>query len=147
MFANSIVSPDVLAYFRERTQKALTTEKLIDPKLRPIIELFAEHPHIATAWCSQGHVRVENGKRRTRHSHHMIFVADKLGYGDIEKMYQYWQESPNGELMHLTLSRLRYPADFQPGYYPSWRFQLSARPEPDVIDRACATWLRIAQAL
>jgi tRNA(Phe) wybutosine-synthesizing methylase Tyw3 len=148
MFANSVVSAETLAFFQTRTSAQLQEGGVIDIPMVPVIEAFTQIPHIATVLCCAGHVRVENGKRRTRTPHHVMFVVDKDGYETLERMYQLWQETEYADVVMLSVSRLLHMRESGlKGYYPIWKLQFCLRPEPEVVERVCATWVKIAKVL
>ncbi|QXO09567.1 hypothetical protein pEaSNUABM11_00143 [Erwinia phage pEa_SNUABM_11] len=146
MFANSVVSAETLTFFQTRTSKQLAEGGVIDIPMVPVIEAFAQLPSIATVLCCAGHVRVENGKRRTRTPHHIMFVVDANGYKTLERLYCLWQETEHADAVMLSVSRLLHMREsgFK-GYYPIWKFQFTQRPEPEVIERLCRTWVKIAK--
>lgn len=147
MFANTTVSDEMLAFFSSRTQAQLTTGGVIDIPMVPVIESLNQLPHVATVLCCGGHIRVENGKRRTRTPHHVMLVVDAVGYKTLERIYRLWQETEYADSIHLCVSRLLHMREsgFK-GYYPVWKFQLNLRPEPEVIEGMCKAWVRIANA-
>lgn len=147
MFANSVVSPDMLTFFQTRTSRLLKEGGVIDIPMVPVIEAFTQLPNIATVLCCAGHVRVENGKRRTRTPHHVMFVVDKDGYATLERLYRLWQETEFADLVQLSVCRLLHMKEsgFK-GYYPIWKFQFNLRPETEKVEGLCKAWVRIAKA-
>lgn len=146
MFRNSVVSEKELTEFRQRTQEMIENGEMAKSRLKDAVLQFQQVPDIATVWSSEGLIRVEKGKARTRNPHYMTFVVNERGLKMLEAIYAAWQTIPEGERITVTLGRPQHQHRKE-STYPAWTFKLNRRPDEEVVSHACAFWEMVARSL